>query len=57
MKNKNSQSDSEIEIIEKEICRLQSKLYTAINVLDSTKINRLSMQIAILEYIKLQISV
>ena len=46
-----------IAMIDEEIKRLQSELYKAINSLDSTKINRLTIQIEILEYIKLKIIV
>ena len=60
MKNKQSQPVSQAEaaeIIDEEIKRLESELYKAISALDTTKINRLTMQIEILEYIKLKINV
>ena len=58
MKNKQSQPVSQTEaaeIIDEEIKQLESELYKAISALDTTKINRLTMQIEILQWIKSQI--
>ena len=60
MKSKREKVVSQTEaiaMIDEEIRRQQSELYKAINALDSTKINRLTMQIEILEWIKLKINV
>ncbi|QDP46459.1 MAG: hypothetical protein GOVbin3250_29 [Prokaryotic dsDNA virus sp.] len=60
MKNKQSQSASQSEaeeIMDEEIKRLESELCKAISTLDTAKINRLTMQIEILEYIKLKINI
>ncbi len=59
MKNKQNTAASQTAataMIDEEIKRLESKLYTAISALDTTKINRLTMQIEILEYIKSKIN-
>ena len=60
MKSKREKVVSQTEaiaMIDEEIKRLESELYKAINALDTTKINRLTMQIEILEWIKLKINV
>ena len=59
MKNKQNTAASQTAataMIDEEIKRLESKLYMAISALDTTKINRLTMQIEILEYIKSKIN-
>ncbi len=43
--------------MDEEIKRLESELCKAISTLDTAKINRLTMQIEILEYIKLKINI
>ena len=60
MKSKKQKAVSQTEtitMIDEEIKRLESELYKAISALDTTKINRLTMQIEILEYIKSKINV
>jgi len=55
MKNKESQQVSQLEaiaIIDKKIQHLEIELCRAMNPIDTTKINRLTMQINILEWIK-----
>jgi hypothetical protein len=58
MKNKESQQVSQSEaiaIIDKKIQQLEIELCRAMNPIDTTKINRLTMQIEMLEWIKSKI--